>query len=257
MSEEGKKKMGTVGGRPVPLPEPQPPVDVIKTPKPKMKKKFSKEHGKMIDILEETEFDLRKATLPGNYGVLSAGRWEIIDVEKKKEERVFPTKSFTLIFAEIIRATFKSGNAVSATIKEVVPSKPIYATDGTTQIPKLALYVNNYNVDSPAGNTNYGILVGDGTQSSPWSMGNPRIDLNYQATVVQNVAEFADRFEVYVERIIANNTGADINLTEIGLIGTATSTSNPILMIYDPISPAYTLPNGSSRLFRLKIVLPK
>ena len=194
------------------------------------------------------------------YGALMGALWEIENPETGDIELEKPSHSFTRNFADVMLSFLKLWDTTTSGTYTLFRG-PLALTDttGTSQTP-FWTYANVH-VEASANITDNGIIVGDGTQVNWYAMGNPRTDLNYQNNVVQPIYEGPDVIEIRIERIIGNTTGVDVNLTEIGLLMKGYTYNTTIqfssLLVYDVISPAYTLPNGDSRLFRLKIILPK
>ena len=178
--------------------------------------------------------------------------WLEVELTNKRNELLFrnkqPIRSFLYNWTKALY-----GLAYGACTTRVVE---LVDTDGILR-KYPSLYSQSYPVFSfraGAGNTNYGILFGNGTKSvelsdycldSKIGHGTSAGQLSYQDTILEH-SSASDRSYLIVSRSADNVSGGDITVSEVGLAFNerdADAGSLFFLILRDILDPAMTVAN--------------
>ena len=114
------------------------------------------------------------------------------------------------------------------------------------------------NSNGPINDATYGPVVGTGTTApvttdyvleTQIAHGNGAGQLAHQETAVDNVSYNATTCALRIRRNFNNNSGAPINITEIGLYGQdikPVSLTRIFCLIRDVLAAPFTVPNGGT-----------
>ena len=135
--------------------------------------------------------------------------------------------------------------------------------NGTKQDGSSAYISINWNlsdtlrVNAPAGDDNYGILVGSGTKAfdiNDYSLDNKiphgtgSGQLLYGEVTIESIVDDGEKLYLRIIRVFSNNSGGSITVAEVGL---ASYSSNTYLLIARDVLPtAISVPNGSTLTVR-------
>lgn len=175
---------------------------------------------------------------------------------KKRKRLVFTKKHDPTVenFIKWISAAlfYTTGGAVSMTdITGTSRSVTWYAT-------------TRCQVNGPEGNTNYGIMVGTGTNAvtmgdyalqTQIAHGNGASQLYHEAVTfgIPATSGYTRYFDFW--RSFANNSGGDITVNEIGLYIYPTSQSYYYMYLRDVLSSGITLSNGQALTVKYRITI--
>ncbi len=117
------------------------------------------------------------------------------------------------------------------------------------------------NALAPAGDDSYGVVVGNGSGTPSYSdndlfskipNGTSSGQLQYGDSSIYQPAPSGNTLIIGVTRTFTNNSGGDINISEIGLLLSLSGTdpngnaiTEPTLILHDTFTPV-TVPNGGS-----------
>lgn len=138
----------------------------------------------------------------------------------KTMEKQFKANSIVNAFIALLQAQFLAGLGSTISVKD---------TGGTIRnIYNGNQSYNAMHVNSPAGDTSYGIVVGSGTNAvninnyqlqTLITNGTGSGQLQYGATVINSTFQIVGSDAYFsFSRTITNNSGTDITVNEIGLI---------------------------------------
>ncbi|RLE87271.1 MAG: hypothetical protein DRJ67_05130 [Thermoprotei archaeon] len=182
----------------------------------------------------------------------------IYDRKTKKIIKVIPMRrkilereahSFVENFFRILRTMLTSLD------EEVV------ATDGGSTSITDTQDLGSIRVTAVGGDDSYGIVVGSGT--TPPTPGDYTLEskiphgtgagqLSYGETGVSAVSVKGNDIYLYIDRTFTNLSGADIDISETGLIGWNTSADH-VLLARDVFSPPLTVADGAAITIRYTI----
>jgi len=170
---------------------------------------------------------------------------KVIPMHRKILER--EAHSFVENFIRILRSIL--GDVNETGVKVDGSSVTIYRTDE----------LSDYRVIAGAGDDSFGIVVGTGTTppapddhslESKIPHGTSAGQLDYGATGVSTVAVRDNSIFIYIDRTFTNLSGADIDISEVGLI---TYTAKWLLLARDVFSPPVTVADGAAVTIRYTI----
>jgi hypothetical protein len=176
-----------------------------------------------------------------------------IHVEDELGRRILSKKANTLVrgFYDILYGRFTTRTTVLDTF-EITTFQYVNALD--------------YSVGAESGDTYYGIVVG--TSTSPVSMMNFRLgsliehgvgpgQLRYGSVGLTPIEIIGNMIRFQINRLLTNNSGADITVNEVGLVGLKGALFSPRGVLLDRTLATFTVPNGSSRnvIYELRVVV--
>jgi hypothetical protein len=179
------------------------------------------------------------------------------------EHPEMPCHSFLSNFANLFRAfarwgSFSVKNTAGGALSASMYSE--YSRNSGTGIGMTMRAVNR--VNSAAGDTNYGIVVGtNGTPDVPSDYalkalirhGTSPGTCEYEATLVSGVSVVGNVSSFEVSRVVQNNSGGDITIREIGLVASNSTygrNASYIMMLRDVFPDGVSLPSGASAEFK-------
>jgi len=128
-------------------------------------------------------------------------------VETKDKKIVQEANSLLIQFFQLLKRHLNRGSV--AAVKQI---------DGNVHSGYSSDYT--FAVNAPAGNSNYGIVVGSGTTAvdicNDYALEN-KLDLDYSAVTVESTTCESGIIEIAIKRDITNNTGADVTINEVAL----------------------------------------
>ena len=128
-------------------------------------------------------------------------------VETKDKKIVQEANSFLIQFFQLLERHLKRGNAVG--VKQI---------DGNVHSGYSSDYT--FAVNAPSGNSNYGIVVGNGTTGvdicNDYALEN-KLELDYGDTTVNATTCGSGVIEISIQRNITNNTGNNVTINEAAL----------------------------------------
>ncbi|MDY6862919.1 MAG: hypothetical protein SV062_08020 [Thermodesulfobacteriota bacterium] len=201
----------------------------------------------MIKLESKTTIFNKKRVKVNTENIASLGlsyKVETFDKDKKKiYDRDGKCHSWTKQMAQVLMV--QMGNIELTDVKDT----------GNTE-RTVRQYSQNFWIEAPATNTDYGVLAGTGTTASTISdyvmetliaEGAGAGQLNYGATTVGAVNSDATSAWFTVSRELTNNSGGDITVTEIGMVARAMGTPYYILIARDKLDSSETITNGTSK----------
>ncbi len=171
---------------------------------------------------------------------------KIIPVHKKILER--ESRSFVKNFMEILRGMLAGADIT------------IVDQAGNSRTISYSVSINNFRVNADAADDTFGIVVGTGTTSptpddytleAKISHGTGAGQLDYGAVSVSTVAVKGNDIYIYIDRTFTNLSGADIDISEVGIISYAYGIK--ALIARDIFSPAITVADGAAVTIRYTI----
>jgi len=130
---------------------------------------------------------------------------------------------------------------------------PIKTDGGTSNIQSTVEYGEILKVTAPAGDDQYGLVVGKGTKpydpndyclDNQIANGTGADQLSYGEVTVEEPIDTGTKLVMRIIRIFTNNSGGNITVTEVGLIMFCSNVH--ILVARDVLAQAVTVPDGST-----------
>jgi hypothetical protein len=176
-----------------------------------------------------------------------------IHVEDEWGRRILSKKANTLVrgFYDILFGRF-------STATTVVDTSGSSASDYA--------HSQDYSVGAVSGDTSNGIVVG--TSTSPVSIMDFRIgsliehgigagQLLYGSVGFTPIEIIGNMIRFQINRLLTNNSGNDITVNEVGLVGIKGTSLGPRNVLLDRTLATFIVPNGSSRnvIYELRVVV--
>jgi hypothetical protein len=198
---------------------------------------------------------------PRNIGELEKGLNVLLHVEDEHGRRIVSKKAQTLItaFYRILYARMGTGTPSAVDIN---------GTSYTLKQGGIDSYnLDFFNVKGASGDTSLGIIVG--TSTTPVSITDYRLgalishgtgagQLLYGGVSVVAIEVTGNMARFYVTRLLTNNSGADITVNEVGLVGSARDTGGfGRCFLLDRTRATFIVPNGGSRnvIYEFRVVV--